>query len=240
MNQLHRRDIVRTGSLLGAAILLAGCQSTSRSRPEVTPAPESSDPDRWAYRSHKPEWVDDYLKGAPSSSVTGVIPRSAWTRSGPNLSDTNPMSGISRITVHHEGSTPFAATAQSAVAQRLESTRRAHVNANGWADIGYHYVVDPSGRVWEARPVALQGAHVKDNNEHNLGIMVLGNFEEQTPTPAALKSLNDFVVRMMGKYRVPVARVYTHQELKPTACPGRSLQRHMESARSRGGAIARA
>jgi hypothetical protein len=35
------------------------------------------------------------------------------------------------------------------------------------ADIGYHYTIDPTGRIWEGRPVQYQGAHVKMNNEHN-------------------------------------------------------------------------
>lgn len=114
------------------------------------------------------------------------------------------------------------------------------MSSNGWADIGYHYVVDPAGRVWEARPIQLQGAHVKYNNEGNLGVMVMGNFEEQYPTSAASASLDDFVAELMRRHGVGVGRVYTHREIRPTACPGRNLQRVMESARSRGGALARA
>ncbi len=150
------------------------------------------------------------------------------------------MNGINRITIHHDGMTPFTSTSQSAAAGRLERIRGSHVSSRGWADIGYHFVVDPGGRVWEARPVALQGAHVKYNNEHNLGIMVMGNYDKQSPTNAASTSLDDFVGAMMRKYRVPVSRVYTHQELRPTACPGKSLQQVMESTRSRGGVLARA
>jgi hypothetical protein len=95
--------------------------------------------------------------------------------------------------------------------------------------------VDPSGRVWEGRSVLCQGAHVQDNNEHNLGIVVLGNFEQQVPTPAAIHSLDRFVASQMSRFNVPLRRVYTHQELRRTACPGRNLQRYMLASRSRGG-----
>ncbi|MBK7404588.1 MAG: N-acetylmuramoyl-L-alanine amidase [Phycisphaerales bacterium] len=239
MNELNRRDLIRAAAGLGGMLLLGGCQSAAR-RPRVaastTPTPNPAD---WEFHPVAPKWISGG-GGDAVATVPGVIPRANWTKARPNLPDTNPMNGVSRITVHHDGMTAFTSTSQAAASQRLESIRRAHVNANGWADIGYHYVVDPAGRVWEARPISLQGAHVKDNNEHNLGIMMLGNYDEQAPTTAATKSLDDFVAAMMRKYRVSVSRVYTHQEIRPTACPGTSLQRFMLSARSRGGALARA
>jgi len=69
---------------------------------------------------------------------------------------------------------------------------------------------------------------------------VLGNYDDQRPTNESISSLDNFVAAQMQRYRIPVSRVYTHQELKPTACPGRSLQAYMERTRSRGGTMARA
>ncbi|HZW09346.1 MAG TPA: peptidoglycan recognition family protein [Phycisphaerales bacterium] len=239
MHELTRRQLVRSGLALGAFFVFAGCESSSRRtrvRTGSAYTPNSAD---WEFKSRKPKWLDGAdLSGA--AATPGVVARASWTSARPNLPDTNPMNGISRITVHHDGMNAFTSTSQAAAAQRLESIRRSHVSANGWADIGYHYVIDPAGRVWEARPVNLQGAHVKDNNEHNLGVMVMGNYDQQSPTGASTKALDDFVSAMMRKYRVPVSRVYTHQEIRPTACPGRSLQYVMESTRSRGGSLARA
>lgn len=244
MDQVSRRVLLRSGLGAGALMLLGGCASgtTRRSGVRVTPqtTPSSSDSD-WGFVSHRPPWLDEGTAGAPASSpIQGVVPRSSWTRAQPKLWDTNPMGRVTRITVHHDGMSPFVSTSSSAAAQRLESIRNAHVGSNGWADIGYHYVVDPGGRVWEARSISLQGAHVKDNNEGNIGVMMLGNYEQQAPTYAASKSLDDFVASLMRKYNVSLSRVYTHREIRPTACPGRNLQSVMESARSRGGALARA
>lgn len=238
MHELPRRNVLRAGLLAGASLALTGCQSTSR-RPRVTAQPVPRSSDDWSFRSHKPGWMEG--QEAPKPLATpGVQPRRAWTSQGPIYSDTYPMNGVQRITVHHDGMTPFTSTAPADARQRLESIRRAHVSGNGWADIGYHFVIDPSGRVWEARPIDRQGAHVKYNNEHNLGVMVLGNYDQQYPTNAASQSLDSFVAAMMRRYRVPVSRVYTHQELRATACPGRSLQRYLEASRSRSGTLARA
>ncbi|MFG0284366.1 MAG: peptidoglycan recognition family protein [Phycisphaerales bacterium JB039] len=143
------------------------------------------------------------------------------------------------MTVHHDGMSPFYGTGAADAADRLEAIRRSHVG-RGWADIGYHFAIDPQGTVWEGRPLNLQGAHVKDNNEQNIGIVVLGNFQEQAPTPAAAAAVDRFVAQVMRVYRVPLRSVYTHQELGPTVCPGYHMQRHMELARSMRGALARA
>ncbi len=239
MDETTRRQLLRSGLAAGAFLVLQGCSSPAR-RPGVRVTSRTPDPSDWEFVPQKPEWLEDEPSHASHRTMPGVISRAAWTRAVPKTWDTNPMGGIKRITIHHDGMTPFTSTSRAAAAQRLENIRRAHVSSNGWADVGYHFVVDPGGRVWEARPVALQGAHVKYNNEHNLGVMVMGNYDRQSPTNAASTMLDEFVGSMMRKYRVPVSRVYTHQELRPTACPGRSLQRVMESTRSRGGVLARA
>jgi hypothetical protein len=175
----------------------------------------------------------------PAASYQGILPRSRWTRSGPDVRLADPMRGISHITVHHDGMPPVSLNSMSAVANRLEVIRNGH-RGRGWADIGYHYIIDPDGRVWEGRSIQLQGAHVKDQNPQNLGILVLGNFEQQQPTSRALTTLDTFLVAQARQYHIPPSRIYTHQELASTACPGRNLQRYMDQTRARGGRVASA
>ena len=88
---------------------------------------------------------------------------------------------IRYITVHHDAHYSDI-TDYTSVAQRLEAIRRYHRETREWGDIGYHYAVDRAGRVWETRPIDWQGAHVRDHNEGNIGVMALGNFDEQPPT----------------------------------------------------------
>lgn len=170
------------------------------------------------------------------SAPTGVISRAAWNRQAPVLSRAHPMNGINRITIHHSAIPNDSLRSQADVARMLNGIRSEHMNRRGepFADIGYHYIIDPAGRVWEGRSLALQGAHVANNNEHNLGVMLLGNFQTQTPTPAATATLDAFVASQMRRYSIAVNRVYTHQEIGKSACPGRSLQRYMDVTRSRG------
>ncbi len=164
-----------------------------------------------------------------------AIVRTRWAKFGPNESLADAMLPVQYITVHHDGMDAFRGSSQGAAADRLEAIRRVHVS-KGWADIGYHYAIDPAGRIWEGRPLELQGAHVKARNESNLGIVMLGNFELQRPTGEALGALTSLIGFEMHRHRLSVGSVYTHREWAPTACPGASLQAAMDQMR-RGGRL---
>ncbi|MBL9001382.1 MAG: N-acetylmuramoyl-L-alanine amidase [Phycisphaerae bacterium] len=239
-----RREVLQTGLLASAAALLAGCQGSGPvadlSRVDVAwpdkdavkpaPLPPSTPPPTRA------------PTGVSVGPPPGVVPRSAWTRATVIESRTTRMPTVSRITVHHEGNAFSGSDEYSAIARRLANIREGHIRRRPepFADIGYHFIIDPSGRIWEGRPIRYQGAHVEAQNEQNLGIMLIGNFDVQRPTQAQLISLESFLVDRMRFYRVPVSRVYTHRELKSTACPGRNLQSWMIAARSPAGTFARA
>lgn len=239
--ELTRREVVGGGLLLGLAAL-GGCASNSSYARLPQP--------RWNATGTTPVYVPPAVQPAPLPATTiataggdvQVIPRSAWTTSGPRMSNINPMNGISRITVHHDGMNAFTSTAQRDAADRLNQIRASHLRRTArsgekWADIGYHYIIDPAGRVWEGRSVQFQGAHVQDQNEHNLGVMVMGNYDRQSPTSASLATLDAFLAMQMRRYRVPISRVKTHRELAPTECPGDSLQAFMLRTRSRSGQL---
>ncbi len=240
-----RRDAIRSiarAGLAGAVLpaLLAGCGTAAKRRVDAKggklgePIPE----DPMLIRRPWTPADDVGVARAPGAApMIGTVQRSQWTRSAPIVALARPMVGIRRITVHHDAIGPLNGASTAEVAQRLESIRRGHVQ-RGWADIGYHYAVDPAGRVWQARPMSLQGAHVGEQNEHNLGIVLLGNFERQSPTGPALEALDRLIASEMRRSRVPLHEIRTHREMAPTACPGRHLQREMDRTRSRGGRLA--
>ncbi|MBL0922390.1 MAG: N-acetylmuramoyl-L-alanine amidase, partial [Phycisphaerales bacterium] len=218
----------------GAMSLLAGCASNppavvsrGNSSPSI-PAPKNAPPPRAAAR---PTPTPNY--GLPPD----VLPRSTWAKAEPIPARMDPMLPVQRITMHHDGMPPVSLRSRAESARRLEQIRVAHLG-RGFGDIGYHYVVDPQGVIWQGRPLNWQGAHVGGQNPGNLGILCLGNFEVQRPTQAQLATLRRFVQSQMQRYSVPVGRVHTHQELAQTACPGRNLQPTIVAMRRSGGGLA--
>lgn len=181
--------------------------------------------------------------GTISIAELDVQPRKAWTRVlGPVSKKYDPMGGIKHITVHHEGWRVVDFTDRATTIERLENIRSAHTRSKrdggrGWSDVGYHFIIDRAGRIWEARNLQIQGAHVDSCNENNLGIMCLGNFEEQAPSQAQIDALFKAVKAFRTAYKVPVSHVYSHQEwfrlgkTHSTECPGKSLQAQMGKLR---------
>ena len=237
-DRLSRRFLIQRGLMLGGfaiagGSLFAGCQSAPTGSTASLPNPE------WPVETLPPP-VGAVPTTAPTAvaPVRGVIPRGTWAKAGPKMSGSKPMNGVNRITVHHDGTNSSGLRGQSTIARRIESIRQYHRSRGSeWIDIGYHYIIDPEGRVWEGRPIGIEGAHVKATNEHNLGIMLLGNFDQHRPSSSQVATLNGFVRDQMMRYRVSTNRLYTHQELKQTACPGRNLQSYMLQARTRGGSL---
>lgn len=218
--------------LIGLGALLTGCAQQQRSV-RTLPGPA------WDARpAPVPPVEEPAIAIAPTPapaapSVPGVLARTRWATGRPIPSRMNAMLPVRYVTVHHDGMDPFTGDDARAAAARLDAIRRAHLN-RGWGDIGYHFAVDRAGNVWEGRPLAYQGAHVKDHNEYNLGVVALGNFDRQQPTRAQLAALHRHVRLLVCTFGVPGSRLRTHQEWAPTACPGRHLQRYMVNARSTG------
>ncbi len=224
----------RRGFILASLGLVAGCSTAKTAGMLPSPPwPEQPEP--------TPTGRDDVLIGtepydpvrSPVELEQGVIPRTEWAMGRPVPSKMDLLTPVQYITVHHDGMSPFFESSRLAVESRIEAIRKAH-RGRGWGDIGYHYIVDRGGRVWEGRPIRYQGAHVKDYNVGNIGVMALGNFERQQPNAAQLAALYDLLSTLMWRHRVSVSRVKTHQEWAATLCPGRHLQRHMVDTRSSG------
>ncbi len=225
MQGISRRQFI----IAGLGLVATGCSEThrlvtDRPRPSWPQVPPSPLPNTGAV-------LPSQLAHPHTAATLAMIPRSRWAQADPIPARLNKMGSIQRITIHHEGGTPVWFDDTASTSKRLESIRRSHLRRLHAGDIGYHYIIDRAGRVWEGRPLHYQGAHVRDNNEKNVGIMTLGNFDLQQPTDAQIGTLRQAVSTLMRQHRVPLTRVYTHQELKITSCPGKSLQTQMVQLR---------
>ncbi len=177
----------------------------------------------------------------PITGCPKIFSRLDWNAAAPDIHHINSMGKITRITIHHAGMGIEEKTSLDAVKAELRSIQRSHKNFRHWADIGYHYIIDGNGRVWEGRPIKYQGAHAgnKAANKGNIGIVVMGNFNLQRPSPAQMASLQTLVEYLMRKYAIPVSQVYTHREisarygLHATECPGKYLQEKVNAMRRR-------
>jgi len=166
-----------------------------------------------------------------TSLPPGVLPRSAWGARPVNRSKVTPANAPWRhITIHHSTSkdSPAVLATASGAKSDLQRIQKYHMTNNGWGDVGYHFLIDAGGRIYEGRSMEFQGAHAgtdgaSNNNVGNIGICLLGNFDEERPTPAALRSLEQLVRNLRSTYSIPSKGVSAHLDWKNTECPGQYL-----------------
>lgn len=171
---------------------------------------------------------------AASGLADGAIsPRAEWG-ARPTRSNFDLMTPIHRVTIHHSAIVSYAESRIS-VADEIRLIQKLHQDDRQWADIGYHFVIDHGGHVWEGRSLRMQGAHAgnSDLNRGNVGIVLLGNFNEQSVTSPQERALETLILYLMERYQFEPSAVHTHGELKNTECPGRALQRTVDLLRER-------
>ena len=148
----------------------------------------------------------------------------------PRLQRLRTARAYTRLTVHHSGNAGAVSTARGEIRRQIEGVMAGHMDRN-YGDIGYHLVVDYAGGIWEGRPLTFEGAHVYAENDANVGVMLLGNFEEQAPSTAQLAAMRKTVYLLCRHFSIPAARVYGHRDLGASVCPGRRLYAHVDVMR---------
>ncbi len=152
----------------------------------------------------------------------GIVPREDWGAAATSCSTTD--GGRSHISIHHtEG-------AASDPARQLRSIQSYH-RSRGWCDIGYHFLIDASGTIYEGRPVELLGAHVGGHNTGNLGISFIGCYSDEDCTSVtplreeALEQAGRLVGTLSSLFEITPssATVSGHRDQTSTTCPGNRL-----------------
>jgi hypothetical protein len=148
--------------------------------------------------------------------------RRAWAVDSPDLRRLTRAAIFDKLTVHHSGENTIYTTDEDEVTYDIQNIHTGHARRR-YGDIGYHFVVDYAGRVWEGRELFYEGAHVSDRNERNIGVLLLGNFEEQYPSREQLASLKILTDLLCRHFTIPLSCIFGHCDLGHSVCPGRNL-----------------
>lgn len=215
VNQLDSRVVSPGRSLwLPGVASIAPASASAAHEPVVAEAPDTIPEPQG-----EPEPPPRDLPEAPANGYV-LVPRSSWTKAAVG-SRNQAMGGVQRITIHHTDE--HAGTAGLPDVELIRRIENYHRNGRKWCAIGYHYIVGKDGRVYEGRPARYQGAHVLSENENNLGISIVGDFQSHLPNARQLAALRAFLDDMRDRYRVSKRGVYGHRDLNKSICPGDAL-----------------
>ncbi|NND72243.1 MAG: T9SS type A sorting domain-containing protein [Rhodothermales bacterium] len=184
------------------------------------------------------------LIGKKTSGTTTVQPpplitRQEWNADPYIRGDPSPLApdGVQYMTFHHAAG--FSATSREEGLAQLKAIQDLHQNIRGWSDIGYQFVIDKGGRVYQGRPfldgsttleeipALARGAHVGGANTGNIGICLLGCYHPpeggNCVDQITSESLDSYITTfafLSEAYEVEPEQIRGHRDFSPTSCPG--------------------
>ncbi|HVM40823.1 MAG TPA: N-acetylmuramoyl-L-alanine amidase, partial [Acidimicrobiia bacterium] len=148
-----------------------------------------------------------------ATRTPAIIPRAAWGADESRRRSRTVYHPVRKVVVHHT----VTPNGDPDPVTQIRKIYDMHLARDGgrWSDIGYHYLIDQQGRIYEGRwardydrdeartgedPFGrlVQGSHAGEWNPGTLGIALMGNFVDGDPTPQALESLIDLIVWKCG------------------------------------------
>lgn len=112
--------------------------------------------------------------------------------------------------------------------ETIKSVQDLHMDTNHWADVGYHYIIDKNGIVYEGRDIHVRGASVAGYNTGTIGLCVMGNFEIDSPLEIQLTVLQQVVNWLATTYTL--THLAAHGEFNPeSVCPGKNMKPYLDT-----------
>ena len=135
-----------------------------------------------------------------------------------------------KIVIHHTGSVKDVDFSAARI-------HEFHLN-NGWAGIGYHFVIRKDGTIERGRPVWAVGSHAQSHNSDSIGIHLCGDFNAAKPTDKQIESAAMLIANLCVDYDIPTDRnhIIGHDECYTgvnktdgAGCPGKNLQKMLDT-----------
>jgi hypothetical protein len=191
-----------------------------------------------------------------------IIPRASWGADA--VPPRSPASyGVVQLAfVHHTVNANDYTPEQSA--SIVLGIAKYHRDTNGWNDIGYNFLVDRYGQVFEGRAggveAAVVGAHAQGYNDQSTGVAVIGTFSDAPIPEPAMAVLAQLLGWKMSLHGVPCEggltvlsgggdlnryvagrpvsfqRICGHRDGDKTECPGNALYSQLPAIRAAAGA----
>jgi hypothetical protein len=125
-----------------------------------------------------------------------------------------------------------------------------HAVTRGWGDIGYNFLIDYQGRIYEGRyggerdGQTVVGGHARQYNYGSIGVALLGTYQEVAPAAAMDSALVDLLAWQAGRFGIdPLGtsffvdglypNIMGHRDVLNTACPGDHVYAGLPAIRQR-------
>ncbi|MGL5407106.1 MAG: N-acetylmuramoyl-L-alanine amidase, partial [Propionibacteriaceae bacterium] len=169
----------------------------------------------------------------------------------------SPLESIKGAVVHHTaGANGYTANESAGIVRGIYYY---HAVQLGWCDIGYNFLVDQYGQIFQGRvgdlDRAMWGAHATYVNDESVGVSFLGNTQEIQPSEAAINSISSVIAWRFSQYGINPYGMATYinssgaRDEQPaitghgllkyhnTTCPGTYLKNRLPDIRAKVAAL---
>lgn len=198
-------------------------------------------------------------RAAQAGGPPAIVPRAEWGASTVPPREAPLYGSVQLAFVHHTVTANDYAPEESAAI--VLGIARYHRDGNGWNDVGYNFLVDKHGQVFEGRAggidQAVVGAQAQGFNSVSTGIACLGTFSSVAQSEAGMDALARLIGWKLSVHGVPTAgpvtvtsaggaasrfpagapvtfeRISGHRDANATSCPGEVLYGQLADLRAR-------
>lgn len=150
---------------------------------------------------------------------------------------------IKMLVVHH---TALSVTGEARSGEeRMRALYTYHSVNRGWGDVGYNFVIDEDGNVYEGKEGGnlVVAGHAYCNNVGTIGVALMGNFDIEEPTQKQMQSMKWLLSQLADTYDIDLngnvtfhgktysSPVVGHGDLLSTDCPGYYVKGSMSQIR---------
>ncbi|XP_076844894.1 peptidoglycan recognition protein 5 isoform X2 [Brachyhypopomus gauderio] len=170
------------------------------------------------------------LKGKENeSSTVFIVSRNHWNAVEPRSRER--MDGLAQqVIIHHTALGPCRQPHE--YISQLTHIQKMHMEDRGFEDIGYNFLLGQDGMVYEGRGWSFVGAHAKNHNLNSIGIAFMGNFNDVSPSCAALSAAKSLILYGVAQgFISPTFLLLGHRDVANTECPGENLYSSLATLR---------
>lgn len=144
-----------------------------------------------------------------------IITRASWGAARPRSVSRTAWTTTDLWVHHTAGHAP--ASDMAAEAREMRAIQAFHMGpSRGWSDIGYGFVIAPSGRIYEGRGENVWAAHCPGHNDEP-SVCIMGNYDGAVPSEAVRMAVWEMADHL------GLTRLRGHREGFPTSCPGNGV-----------------
>jgi hypothetical protein len=173
----------------------------------------------------------------PALPAPRLVRRSEWGARPFNCGTPDAQPFYTYLTLHHTAGIKAANLEEGK--RVVKDIQTFHIDGRGWCDIGYQFLMDSQGNLYQGRPFMNEavplaqvpqlviGAHVANGNTGNVGLSVLGCYHPPEGTScrdvasaALVDSIQAAFAYLADAYNVKADNLRGHRDFNSTSCPG--------------------